>query len=159
MMFIWYSNCLYKTSQRPSWSWLHGSWIYNYLCNQCLSPVCPWLAAGWRFPSGTPLSIIIKTYLHDITEILLKVVLNTITLTQIPYKTTHSIENQYFLISNFIFDIKFLSIQDSWLKRFMCHFSPILCSICRKLLVISWVKLLSYLFKKWQMIILNSYNK
>jgi hypothetical protein len=19
----------------PSWSWLYGSWIYNYLCNQC----------------------------------------------------------------------------------------------------------------------------
>jgi len=23
----------------PSWSWSYGSWIYNYLCNQCLSPV------------------------------------------------------------------------------------------------------------------------
>ena len=23
----------------PSWSWLCGSWIYNYLCNQCLSPL------------------------------------------------------------------------------------------------------------------------
>ena len=23
-----------------SWSWSHGSWIYNYLCNQCLSPRC-----------------------------------------------------------------------------------------------------------------------
>jgi len=20
-----------------SWSWSHGSWIYYYLCNQCLS--------------------------------------------------------------------------------------------------------------------------
>jgi len=20
------------------WSWSYGSWIYNYLCNQCLSP-------------------------------------------------------------------------------------------------------------------------
>jgi len=19
--------------QRPSWSWVYGSWIYNYLCN------------------------------------------------------------------------------------------------------------------------------
>jgi hypothetical protein len=26
----------------PSWSWLHGSWIYNYLCNQCLSPLKLW---------------------------------------------------------------------------------------------------------------------
>jgi len=21
------------------WSWSYGSWIYNYLCNQCLSPL------------------------------------------------------------------------------------------------------------------------
>jgi len=23
----------------PSWSWSHDSWIYNYLCSQCLSPL------------------------------------------------------------------------------------------------------------------------
>jgi len=23
----------------PSWSWSYGSWIYNCLCNQCLSPL------------------------------------------------------------------------------------------------------------------------
>ena len=23
----------------PSWSWSYGSWIYNYSCNQCLSPL------------------------------------------------------------------------------------------------------------------------
>jgi len=23
----------------PSWSWSYGSWIYNYLCNQYLSPL------------------------------------------------------------------------------------------------------------------------
>jgi len=22
-----------------SWSWSYGSWIYNYICNQCLSPL------------------------------------------------------------------------------------------------------------------------
>jgi len=21
--------------ERPSWSWSYGSWIYNYICNQC----------------------------------------------------------------------------------------------------------------------------
>ena len=25
------------------WSWSHGSWIYNYLCNQCLSPLMLWV--------------------------------------------------------------------------------------------------------------------
>jgi hypothetical protein len=144
-----------------SWSWSYGSWIYNYLCNQCLSPlilwvristrarcitscdkVCQWLATGrvlrrvtilicfmldircvllsgpvngWLvshiFPnmdfqnviwfnttmkipitrkmclsvtcnrSGPPVSSANKTDRHDITEMLLKVALNTITLT------------------------------------------------------------------------------
>ena len=81
--------------------WSYGSWIYNCLCNQCLSPlmlgvlilfrrgvldtticdkVCQWLAAGWWFSLGTPVSSTNKTDHHDIAEILLKVVLNTITL-------------------------------------------------------------------------------
>ena len=36
--------------EEQSWSWLYGSWIYNYLCNQCLhvSPLklCSNLANG-----------------------------------------------------------------------------------------------------------------
>jgi hypothetical protein len=89
-------------NRRPSWSWSYGSLIYNYLCNQCLSPltlwfriplrrgllditycdkVCQWLAAGrWFSPfSGYSVSSINKTDHHDITEILLKVTLNTLT--------------------------------------------------------------------------------
>jgi len=86
-------------SRGSSWLWLYGSWIYNYLCNQCISPltlwvriplrrgvldttlcdkVCQCLAAGRWFSLGTPVSSTNKTYLHDITEMLLKVVLNTI---------------------------------------------------------------------------------
>jgi hypothetical protein len=74
-----------------------GSWIYNYLCNQCpsqlklcaksrswwgvLEPttlcdkVCQWLATGRWF---SPVSSTNKTNRHDIAEILLKVALNTI---------------------------------------------------------------------------------
>ena len=80
----------------PSWSWTYGSWIYNYLCNQCLSPlmlwvrillrwgvldttlcdkVCQWLAAGQWFSLGTPVSSTNKTDHHDKSEILLKVAL------------------------------------------------------------------------------------
>jgi hypothetical protein len=51
----------------PSWPWSYGSWIYNYLCNQCLSPlmlvrislcdkVCQRLATGRCFSPGTPVS-------------------------------------------------------------------------------------------------------
>jgi hypothetical protein len=81
----------------PSWSWSYGSWIYNYLCNQWLSPlmlwvrilirarcttlcdkVCQWLVTGRWFSPGPPVPSTNKTDCRDITEILLKVVLNTI---------------------------------------------------------------------------------
>ena len=71
-------------------------WIYNYLYNQWLSPlmlwvrisirarcttlcnkVCQWLATGRWFSPGTPVSFTNKTDYHEITEILLKVALNT----------------------------------------------------------------------------------
>jgi len=78
----------------PSWSESHGSWIYNYLCNQFLSPlmlwvpilirarcttlcdnVCQWLATGQWF---SPASSTKKTDRHVISEIFSKVTLNTI---------------------------------------------------------------------------------
>jgi hypothetical protein len=89
---------LIKTPTHKMWS--YGSWIYNFQCNQCLSPpmlwvrisirarcttlcdkVCHWLAGGRWFSPGPPLSSTNKTDRQDITEILLKVALNTITLT------------------------------------------------------------------------------
>jgi len=60
-----------------SWSWSYGSWIGNYLCNQCLSPlklcvriplmagctpynimwqICQWLVVVCRWSPGTPVS-------------------------------------------------------------------------------------------------------
>ena len=87
------------TTMGPSWLWMYGSWIYNYLCNQCLSPltlwnqtllrwsvlhttlcdqVCQWLAAGRWCSPGTRVSSTNKTDRHDITEILVKVALSTI---------------------------------------------------------------------------------
>ena len=81
----------------PLWPWSYGSWICNYLCNQCLSllmlwarlppgarcttlcdKVCNWLVANWWFSLGPPGSSTNKTDRHDITEIFLKVALNTI---------------------------------------------------------------------------------
>jgi hypothetical protein len=97
--------------RRSSWPWSYGSWIYNYLCNQCLSPlmlwvrilirarcttlcdkVCQWLATDWCFFPGPLFSSTNKTNSHDITEILLKVALNTIKQTSLPlpiYIVTH----------------------------------------------------------------------
>jgi hypothetical protein len=74
----------------------------TYICNQCLLPLtlwvwtllrwglldttlcdraCQWLVTGRWFSPGTPFSSTNKTDCHDITEILLKVALNTMTLT------------------------------------------------------------------------------
>jgi hypothetical protein len=84
----------------PSCSWSYGNRIYNYLCNQCLplkfefeipihgkvysfcDKLCQWLATGRWFSTGTPVSYTNKTHRHNITEILLKMVLNTINLNQ-----------------------------------------------------------------------------
>ena len=93
---------------RPSWPWSHCSWIYNYLCNQCLSPlvlwvrisirarcttlcdkVCQRLATGRWFSPGPSVSSTNKSNCHDITEILLKVALNTIKQTNKRIITTH----------------------------------------------------------------------
>ena len=73
-------------------SWSYGSWIYNYLCNQCLSPlmlwgwthswwgvldttlcgkVCQWLTTCPWFSLGTLVFSTNKTDHHHITEIVL----------------------------------------------------------------------------------------
>jgi hypothetical protein len=77
----------------PSWS--YGSWIYSYLCNQCLSPLRLWVRIPLRrgvldttlcdkvfqcLATGRWFSLVFstnKTDRRDITEILLKVALNT----------------------------------------------------------------------------------
>ena len=82
--------------------WYICSWIYNFLCNQCLSPlmlwvwisirtrcttlcdkVCQWLATGRWYSPGPPFSTTNKTDRNDFTEILWKVALNTIELTNL----------------------------------------------------------------------------
>ena len=96
-MFFFSSFSLCDHGTQLSWS--HGSWIYSFLCNQCISPiklwvqiplkrvvldttlcdkVCKWLAAGRWFSLGSPISSTNKTDHHDIIEILLQVALNTI---------------------------------------------------------------------------------
>jgi len=36
-------SCKFTILKGPSWSWSYGSWSYNYLCNQCLSPLTLWV--------------------------------------------------------------------------------------------------------------------
>ena len=85
------SNCnklkIYQyTVMLIDWSWSYCSWIYNYLCNQCLSliscefepcswqgvpdatlcdRVFQWLVTGWWFSPGTLISSTNKTGCHD----------------------------------------------------------------------------------------------
>ena len=85
----------HRYSVGPSWSWSHGSWIYNLPCNQCLSPLMLWVRISIRarciydikfvsdlrqvwFSPGPPVSSTYKIDHHGITEILLKAALNTI---------------------------------------------------------------------------------
>jgi hypothetical protein len=53
----------------PSWRGV----LDTTLCDK----VCQWLATGWWFSPGTPVSSTNKTDCHDMTEISLKVALNT----------------------------------------------------------------------------------
>ena len=92
---------LYVFYAGPLWSWSYGSWIYSYLCKQCLSPlplwvwiiirrgvlditwcdkICQWSATDPWFSLGTLVSSTNKTDRNNIAEILLKVALNTINL-------------------------------------------------------------------------------
>ena len=81
------NNEICSQHEGPSWPWSYGSWIYNYLCNQCTDVVSSnrdqgevynILASCWCFFPGPPVSSTNKTDRHDIAEILLKVALNTI---------------------------------------------------------------------------------
>jgi len=102
LLFLVFSN-----TKGPSLSWSYGSWIYNYLWNQCLWPLklCAWTpfmarcirynikwqssTGRWFYP-GTPVSSTNKTDRIDITEILLNVVLDTI---HEPYTTASNTRN------------------------------------------------------------------
>ena len=127
----------------PLWPWTYGSWFYNYLCNQCLSPlmlwvwisirarcttlcekVCQWLATGqWFSPSpGTPpVSSTNKADHHNITEILLKVALNTIEQTNKQSKSVwfqfeeHSISRLLYCLLNYLKLVFWLNSNCTWL--------------------------------------------
>ena len=90
-----------QVGQGLSWLWPYGSWIYNYLCNQCLllvmlwvrisiramcttlcDKVCQTLATGRWFSPGPLVSSTNKTDRYDIAELLLKMVSDIITLTK-----------------------------------------------------------------------------
>jgi hypothetical protein len=77
-------NQRYDIIKGPSWLWSYGSWIYNNLCNQCLShlmlwfrisiraryitlcdKVCQLLSTGRWFSPRPPVSSTNKTYCNN----------------------------------------------------------------------------------------------
>jgi hypothetical protein len=94
---IRYWSKKYILAKQTNTSWSYTSWIYNSLWNQCLSPLMLWVLApfvtkrtrysimwknwsvtGLWFSLGILVSSTNATERHNITEILLKVALNTI---------------------------------------------------------------------------------
>ena len=70
--------------------WVRIALMWGVIDTTLCDKVCQWLAAGWWLSLGTPVSSTNKTECHNITEILLKVALNTITLS-LPKKKTYLI--------------------------------------------------------------------
>jgi hypothetical protein len=119
-----------------------GSWIYNYICDQCLysltlwvripirpgvldtilcDKVCQWLATGLWFSPGTPVPSTNKTDRHDVPKILLKVALSTITLTS----TTFCIN-----IYGVIVSVLSSGVEGRWFYSRWCHITNYLLGIC-----------------------------
>ena len=70
------STCAISAYCHKSCDFKSCSWrgIPDRTCDK----ICQWLATGWLFYQGTPVSSTNKTDCLDVAEILLKVVLNTI---------------------------------------------------------------------------------
>jgi len=105
---------------------LSRSWSHSSICNKCPTPlkfwlriplmaawvysiqdyvikVCKWLVAGQWFSLGTPVFPTNKTDRHYITEILLTVALNTITLILTPIRRLYLIKNVLFNLLSICF--------------------------------------------------------
>ena len=80
IVFGFSTTCVISAYHR--WSWEFESRLWRDVPDTTLcDKVCQWLATGRWFSRDTPVSSTSKTERQDIAEILLKVALNTITLT------------------------------------------------------------------------------
>ena len=79
---IFEQNKLVKMVQKLHWlfKFYPGKQMYNAKTTNS-DKVYQWFATCWWFSPGTPISSTNKTDRHNVTEILLKVALNTITIT------------------------------------------------------------------------------
>jgi hypothetical protein len=91
--------------------------------------VCQWLATGRWFSLGTPISFTNNTDCHNITEIFLKVVLNTI---NPPKKPPNHINRSYYCLLDIVITCK-ITLLDSFVLHinFFCHIHVYI-NICEK---------------------------
>jgi hypothetical protein len=75
-------NLIHNSERSTLMLWVRTPLRRGVLDTTLCDKVCQWLAAYRWFSPGTSVSSTNKTDRHDITEILLKVVLNTTALTQ-----------------------------------------------------------------------------
>ena len=150
------------------WPWSYGSWIYNYLCNQFPSPlmlwvrisirarctilcdkavVCQWLATCRWVSPGPPVSSNNKTDRHDITEILLKVIVVRHHQTNKQTNTINHIISQWQQISSLLNNAK---LQDNWKRSYTFKLTKIISRIPYNVLTLYKLKLLdiqTFLYK------------
>ena len=62
-----FNHYMYNKIEGPSWSWSYGSWIYNYLCNQCLSPLTLWVWIPLRW--GVLLQYYVIKFVNDLWQV------------------------------------------------------------------------------------------
>jgi hypothetical protein len=101
-----------------------------------LLDVCHWLATGWWFSPGTPVSSTYKTDRHDITEILLKVALTTI-------NQTNQLQLHVCILKPVMFICNFLTKWSSGLENSTLRSSIV---YIKKLLFLFWLQTHNSLF-------------
>ena len=65
--FLWLSQSRLTLTDGVSWSWSYSSWIYNYLCNQCLSPLMLWVLIPPK--RGVPNTTLCDKVVSDLRQI------------------------------------------------------------------------------------------
>ena len=161
-MVVWLvaftTTCAISAYQHQSCEFEPRSWrgvLDAILCDK----VCQWLATGRWFSLGVPVSSTNKTDLHDITEILLKVALNTINQTK-PFSLIRII------IYTFCLTFVSPSLHTIWIPKkhltdiliqTLVFFNCILCSIfCLFVYLIVWFLTGFYCtFERWYSPLIN----
>jgi hypothetical protein len=99
----------YINSQTPPYSWNTGN--VGFKRQSINLSTSQWLAAGGWFSPGTPVSSTNKTDRHDISEILLKVALNTMVYSHLVYSHlvySHLVYSRKMIVLHLVYSMNFI---------------------------------------------------